>query len=175
MDLQLNYILVKNEYGKNAWQLIITKWVNESSAQDAILAAKELADQLRKQGLTVVRTKVEHEVNVLPPQYMLRKDEYFEFHIKIKVTSGAQYQQLKKLGKSHNVIWSTLVQSKTNEFTPISTLRIKAGSLDKAMWAKDTWIAQLKAQDVTLGAKMHQELCVYDDNESFDLGWEGPQ
>ena len=174
LDDGLGYILVKNEYGKNSWQLIITKWVNRDSREEAIARAKELAAYLQSKGLTVVRTKVEHELsNIQSAEYSLQPGEYFEFHIKIPIKQSAQYESIKKLGVGHNVVWSTLVQSKHIEFMPISTLRIKQGTMTEALGCKSKWIEELNRHGTSLSSKMHQELCIYDDNVDYDEGWDG--
>jgi hypothetical protein len=174
LDDGFGYILVKNEYGKNAWQLIVTKWVNRDGRDEAIARAKELAEYLKSKGLTVVRTKVEYELsNIQSIEYSLHPGEYFEFHIKIPIKQSTQYNLVKTLGIPHNVVWSTLVQSKSNDFMPISTLRIKHGTMTNAVECKSKWIEELNRNGISLSSKMHQELCIYDDNVDYDEGWDG--
>ena len=167
------YVLVKNEYGKNPWQLIVTQWVNQDTRADAIARSQELAAHLRSKGMIVVRTKVECELsNLSDADYTLQPGEYFEFHTKIPIQQSSQYIFVKQLGISHGVVWSTLVQSKSKDFTPISTLRFKQGTKSEALIRQAKWIDELNRHNVHQSTKMHQELCIYDDNEEYDEGWD---
>jgi len=152
----------------------MVNWVNRDSKTEAIERAQALGRHLAAQGLRIIRVKVEHELVHVSLDTSLQPNEYFEFHIKIPVKHSSEYDRLQALGRPHGVIWSTLVQSKTVEFVPISTLRIKTGTVGEALARKAQWVDTLNQHDIHLHAKMHQELCIYDDCVELDEGWEGP-
>jgi len=171
LDEKLNYIWVKNDQGKNSSQLIITKWVMRGNNKSAIERALELANMLKLKGLKIVRTKVELELPDVDPDYNLKENEYWEFHIKVPIKNSQDYKTLEEISKPYHAVLSTLVQSKYIEFLPISTLRYKSGNKSEALRKKAEWVEYLKQAGFHLTSKMHQELCIFDDNVQLDEGW----
>jgi hypothetical protein len=168
---KLKCILVKNTSGIHQWQLIATAWVNCTEHQQAIGRAHEIADVLRQHDLTILRTKVEIELHNVDEKYVLEPKQYFEFHMKVPIQHAEQYEALKRLGTEHDILWSTLVQSKTMDFIPISTIRSKTGTYSEAVKRKSEWLRALRENNFQVDVKMHQELCIFDDWLEIDNGW----
>lgn len=167
----LKYVLVQNTKGSHPTQLIMTKWVSAKSAEDAIRAAQEFANELAQMGFKVLREKVEHELTANEFDLKLEQPHYTEFHIKIP-TNLNRHDELFKLGERHNIAWSSIIEaSKPSKPIPISTLRFKEGTVEHSLRCKDQWIQELTNAGFTWLGKMHQELCIYDSFIELDDGW----
>ncbi len=170
-DEKLTSIMIRNEYGQNPFQLMITRWTDKESVEAAIVKAKEIAKMLQSKGLRVIRTKVETEIANFSDDFVPLGEEYFEFHMKVPFSDGNKYERLQEICKSHDAKISILIQSKALEFIPICTLRFDQCTKKEAVERRSKWIDSIREAGFPLSAKMHSELCVYDDNRALDQGW----
>ncbi len=165
-------ILVKNSHGLNDWQLILTLWISRDTGKAAIYRALDLKKTFSSAGFSILRTKVEYELNDSKiPEDLEVMQCYYEFHLKIPTKDRIAFEALMDKSEVHQVKWSVLVQSKESQFLPIATIRTEKTTLEKALAAKNKFMDMLKANGIHVHQKMHQELCIFYDNPGLDAGW----
>lgn len=168
----MKVLLVKNTRGLHQWQLLVTVWVMRETGEQAIQRAQELAAELEAVNLRVMRTKVEFELNESKiSEELMSRCCYYEFHIKIPTNDLIKFEAIKKASELHQIKWSVLVQSKETQFMPIATIRTKCLDVQEAVATKNRFMDMLKAMNVRVHSKMHQEMCIYDNFEGLDEGW----
>jgi len=163
----IKYIFVKNDKGDNPFQLIITKWVNVGSNEQAIEEATKLSELLREEGLTTLRDKVEMELISDTNIELAGLSEYFEFHIKVLVNLE-EYLLVEEVSKKHNAYLSIGIDKEVY-LMPYISLRFHSITREEALKRKDSLIEDIKL--ISKPIRVHQELCFYDTNEDLDKGW----
>jgi hypothetical protein len=173
-QLKLNNIVVKNSSGTNDTQFIVTKWCSRATHSEAIDRANRLANDLSALGAVVERVKVELELPNVLDDYSLNPGEYFEFHIKVPLTTVTDSSTLKTITTKHLAATSMLMQSKSHDSILVVTLRYKDTHKNNtkllALEAKALLVDDLK-KVFPVSSKMHSELCIYDSNIKHDEGW----
>lgn len=164
--------------GGTANQLMISKFTRGKPL--AIIAqCLDMADDMRRYGLTPIRCKVEAtmhvhggpqgwEVPLWSPVPALCG--YWEFHMKVGggVTSLAQLEALEAACRPLGVYVSE--NALKADSVPLVTLRLQACTRDSAHKRKDAALAALAAAGFVCDS-VQQELAVYDDNRALDGAW----
>ncbi len=161
-------------------QLMLSKYKNSKSVQEAIDKANSIKKDIENLGITVTRVKVESMGSNpgVPKNFQqipLNDSHYFEWHIKYEVYSMKEYQDLKDSVKSYRpggIDYATIFMSFNNlkkEICPIVTLRVCGilGSI-KATEIKDGLVDFIKSRGIHTNEGIQFEFAVYDTNVEMD-------
>jgi hypothetical protein len=173
MKNKMKPILAVAQHGENPNQLMISKWT-AGTVLEAVSRAKEIADQLKDDGLDVVRVKVEamaHNKGV--PQEAnsdVDPSHYFEFHIKIPIDEHRSWQELEGLAAKSGCAVSFNAFKDT--VAALVTMRVSAsrGYLE-AQRMKDALLAALEEGGFAAGGEVQKEFSVFDSRPEYDAGW----
>jgi hypothetical protein len=160
------------KHGENPNQLMISKWTT-GTVFEAVSRAKEISDQLKDDGLDVVRVKVEamaHNKGV-PQEANSDADpaHYFEFHIKIPIDEHRSWQELEDLAAAKGCAVSFNAFKDT--VAALVTMRVSASrGYSKAETMKDGLLVALKAGGFSAG-EVQKEFSVFDSRPEYDAGW----
>lgn len=174
----------------NNYQYMVTHFTSKNSIESAVHKALDIATDLKKAGITVLRTKIEMRNSVNMP--MTREDydalkhkldetfhgennmPYFEFHLKVAthmkdgsvvdfdVLEG-QMEQFQRAVISYNLC--------STEKKPILTIRCYSIGYHDAIQYKNLVVDSLKTIGYIFEDKIQEEFAVYDSNPSVDNGW----
>jgi hypothetical protein len=173
MKNKMKPILAVAKHGDNPNQLMISKWTT-GTVFEAVSRAKEIADQLKDDGLDVVRVKVEamaHNKGV--PQEANRDvdpSHYFEFHIKIPIEEHRSWQELEDLAAANRCAVSFNAFKDT--VAALVTMRVSASrGYREAEMMKDALLMALKVGGFAAGGEVQKEFSVFDSRPEYDDGW----
>jgi hypothetical protein len=172
-DHHFHNIRVLNQKGKHNVQNMISKWCHRGTDAEAAEYARAIAQDIKNQGFTVVRTKAEAMLMNRGFDTVELKGEagvYWEFHFKVLVGSYDDYLKLENIvDPLEHVSVSQSAYSKTG--FPIVTIRLHEGTRDEAILTKDRVIGVIKGGEFHIHDKMQAECSVFDTNPGLDEGW----
>lgn len=155
------YMTTSNYYGKNS---------------DAIQLCKDLANNLRNDGLNVIREKVETVPwHPLAPQNTdIIHDGYFEVHIELPIDNDINtysLYELKKICTEFKAVFSQNVSKKYNDYyVQMVTIR-KYNSCRKSIENIITnFTNNLKCININVSTPLI-EFCIFDTNADLDDKW----
>ena len=183
----MKLILAVSDTGEFKEQYMISKWKN-GKYRDVVARADEIANEMRSQGINVVRVKVEsmaHNDGV-----PIEEDEfttfmenskdligkpYFEFHAKVDLRSMDLEDFENWIAKVKNNFGSdTYIATSTNicgSKLPLLTIRIYNHGRKYAIETKDNILESFKDAGFKILDSIQQEFSVYDTNDKVDDGW----
>jgi hypothetical protein len=173
MKNKMKPILAVAQHGQHPNQLMISKWTT-GTVLEAVSRAKEIADQLKDDGLDVVRVKVEamaHNKGVpQEPNGDADPSHYFEFHIKIPIEEHRSWQELEDLAAASRCAVSFNAFKDT--VAALVTMRVSASrGYREAETMKDSLLAALKGGGFVAGGEVQKEFSVFDSLPEYDAGW----
>lgn len=151
--------------GQHPNQLMISAW-RRGTSEDIIRQANDIADDMSRNGLVVVRIKVESMMNNEECPYVPASGCYWEYHIKIAADSDEK--TVLDVARQHSAALSYSVFKPEN--TPLLTLRSVNCNRSRIMAYKDALEQDLE-QNGLIVIGVQQEYTVYDTNPSLDDDW----
>lgn len=172
-DKKIKPILACSLYGDNLNQLMISKFKHGTS-KEVLDKGKFLVNDMKSYGLNPIRLKIEAMMNSpgapVGDESLWDITHYWEFHIKVPVNNSHELDKLRYIILRYNAHISVNVFK--TELEPLVTLRIYHPiTYNEAMKGKAKLIKDIKKGGFNLNYEIHQELCIYDDNQDLDKGW----
>ncbi len=164
-------LIIELERGESTIQPMLTKIIHADRLQEAIEYGKVLVGKMQQANFGVSRLKIEIPYSEYEHPLFISLDKefspYFEWHGKVEVTKERKARLL-ELCELH-LVHLSINSLKKNKGQRFVTLR-EYGSSDQ--FANRV---ELLTEDLHQNAweifKPHYEYCVYDSNESLDVGW----
>jgi len=166
-------------------QYMLSYFSNKTSEEKAVESANNVAQDMTKAGLKVVRVKVEsHNMKDVPQtvkDYERYKPivndyrPYFEFHVKIfsnKFNTKWSYNELNNLmsnSQDYSIAISYNICSRNKK--PILTIRIYNNGYVDSLVIKDLILNTYKVNGYIFDDTIQQEFAVFDSNPELDNGW----
>jgi hypothetical protein len=165
-------------------QYMLSYFTRKTDDKMAIDAALQVAKELDKLEIKVLRVKIEGHSCIGTPQttedykivlrYLQSKYEgragtpYFEFHVKVSNANDISelefaVAQFKGTSVSYNLC--------SAEKKPILTIRVYGTGFTTAVKYKDEVMNSLKERGYVFENKIQEEFSIYDSNSSVDSGW----
>lgn len=162
--------------GRHNQQLMTSTLVQNTTGATALLDAVTLAKNLEKQGITVLRIKLEAmaenpavENFKKTNEYKKNRCYYYEFHFKVSIRSEEDQKLLEKLCDKHKVSYAINFLSK-NRFDPLISFRTR-GDYKKSLKLRQAFIDDLVKHQLTpLSDGTHYEFTIFDNNYGLDEG-----
>ncbi len=137
-------------------QYMISHYTRKTSVSDAVVKAKEIAEEMRAYGMTIVRIKVEAQnitgttgLPVSNDDFMLCKNKYlnpyFEFHIKISNAEDYENIQVSQYS-SENVKVNVSFNLFSKNMLPLLTIRAYNIGFMEAQEKKDQILDAIKGK-----------------------------
>lgn len=172
-DKKIKPILASSLYGDNPNQLMISKFKHGTS-KEVLDKGELIVKDMKSYGLNPIRLKIEAMMNSpgapVGDESLWETSHYWEFHIKVPVNNSHELDKLKYICDNHNSHISANVFK--TELEPLVTLRLYyPTTYNQAMERKAKLIKDIKRGNFELNYGIHQELCIYDDNQELDKGW----
>ena len=175
LDQKIKSIMAVSGYGEHPIQPMISKYKN-GTAEEVIDKAKNMAMLMKNDYyMTVTRVKVEsmmhnRGVPIERNEIWTAKEYYFEFHLKITVSSRSEWTELADSARSKGARLS--FNTFKHETFLLVTLRLPGvfGSIE-AEKKKDELMKYLKTRVFHSNDGIQQEFSVYDTNVHLDDGW----
>jgi len=179
-------------------QLMISHFTRETDDKYAIDIANEMAEDMRKHEMKVIRVKVEshgasgtpmtnYQFNVFSEyirdrysredaeacrgQEACHGDLYFEFHVKISRGSIRKIEEDLRGIEKHGVLIGVSYNMLGKSGKPLLTIRVNKTGFFGAERIKDSILNRMKELGYTFEGKIQQEFAIYDTNSEIDNGW----
>lgn len=183
----MKLILTVAKNGDYPTQYMISKFKN-GTEQEVIERALEIAREMKKENIEVLRVKVEamafnEGVPVTMEDYknyiLLPKTgkPYFEFHAKIK-PFNKELESLVDFWNKNTILKPSVfvalsinLLSRSENKNPLLTIRVYDGGRIDAIDLKNVILDDLKNKNYHIIDAIQQEFSVYDTNENLDKGW----
>jgi hypothetical protein len=169
---KLSYFVGHSHRGEPlAHQCMMSKYMH-GTAEEAILRAKTIAEEMRRDGISLLRVKVEasgYHPCVPMEEGVGTSDTYFEFHLQYQVQNTTEYERLQAVLRAFPMHTMLSHNLKKQTVHPVVTLRVPGTvGLRAAMERKNEMMRALKGASFHTNARMHVEYCVYDDYVELD-------
>jgi len=179
-------ILIQNESGEVPTQMMTSSY-HRGSLADVHLEAFRLSQALVRAGYVVARTKIEallssRGVPITDEEAKrLSPENYFEFHIKLRLAGDCPLEPLRGLAERHGARLSRNALSKCVETTAMGqvveswqrrfvNLRLYQVGRDTALERFQACVSDLEESGYAI-EKLIREYSVYDTNVALDRGW----
>lgn len=183
LSRKIKIVFAVSEVGNN--QYMISYFTQKDDDKLAVEFANNLASELERDKIDVVRVKIEsHNTKNMPltdKDYYdvcnalnLKYDNkcgksYFEFHCKVETIFGDLLDLENHVSKHSGCALSYNLCS--NNKKPILTIRVYNVGFDNAKIYKDTVMNDLKKKGHTFEDKIQQEFSIFDSNSELDNNW----
>lgn len=174
-DTKLVILEVKNK-SNETYNEYMTSNTYYGKNSDAIQECENLAEKLSKNGLNVIRKKVETVPwHPLSPQKEKLADDngYFEAHIEIPITIDSIYElhYLTRICKDYDAAFSKNIAKKSNDYY-IQMVTIRQYKSSRTLFENrvNEFIIKLK-QSLFKPSVPLLEYCIYDTNPKLDTNW----
>jgi hypothetical protein len=158
-------------------EMMTSSVVKRDSLESALVDANEIKNSLVSKGFTVIRTKIESDINHanIADGTIINSDnddEYFETHLNVFVKPEDNFDMLYELAKKHDCHLST----NKNKLYPDGSYKIMI-THRKYQCNVDTFekiVTEISNDVEKAGFKVDKiitEYCLYDSNISVDSAW----
>jgi len=179
-ELGVKCVLIELPAGQTRSQPM-TSTYHRGELAEVVAEVAGLARALRQGGFAVVRLKLEAVVtNEGIPQdddqaQGFPAGNYFEFHVKVTLTPGADLEPLRQLCKRHAAHLSSnaLKREVDGRAERFVTLRVYGAGRHRAEQVFEGLMAELQSAGYALSNRL-REYTIYDSNIAVDAGWIDP-
>ena len=151
-------------------------YITKSNGRDVLLHAQDIATKMEKEGIKVLRIKLETLAKskgvteiMQTKEYKNNLHYYFEFHFKVDIKNEADQQKLDQVCKKYQASYAINFLSK-NRKAPLISYRVR-GDYDTALDCRNKLHQAFIDYGLTpLVDGTHYEFTIYDTNYSLDKG-----